>query len=340
MTRKSPVGMECFVISPFGGRFDEYYREILVPTARSAGLGVTRADEVYGVHPIMDDIVKGILNSDVVIADVTGRNPNVNYELGMAHALGKPVVIISQSTEDIPFDYKHVRAILYDTTGANWGAKLKAQLLETLKAVVSSPGPVFLHKDLGDFFFYRRRIAASSLAVEIANGDSDPQFQDRLAKSIRDNDGPITMVGLGLAFIAAQNHKLTSLIKQQLDAKPELTVNLLLTSPADPGLKKRVKDEQQAQSDTGILHGWPVSFYAFLKREFASYPRVSVGRIPYFATCTVLEFDTQYYFRPYGPPNRGGKDCPWIIVDRSAEPPCLVEFLQNFIAFSVSSTIR
>ena len=117
--------MKCFVILPFGAPFDEYYREIITPAGKSVGLEVIRADEVYDVRPIMEDIVTGIIEADVIIAEVTRRNPNVNYELGMAHALGKPVVIISQSSEDIPFDYKHVRAILYDTTCATWAKQLQ-----------------------------------------------------------------------------------------------------------------------------------------------------------------------------------------------------------------------
>lgn len=139
------------MISPFAEPFNEYYQDIVAPAARSVGLDAVRADEIYGVRPIMDDIVRGILDADVIVAEVTTRNPNVNYELGMAHALGKPVVIISQSAEDIPFDYKHVRAIIYDTKRATWAAQLGKKLVATLQMVVANPRQTFLHKALEEF---------------------------------------------------------------------------------------------------------------------------------------------------------------------------------------------
>ncbi|MBK5275627.1 MAG: hypothetical protein JJE30_11315 [Desulfuromonadales bacterium] len=143
--------MKCFVISPFGMPFDEYYKEIISPAVRSVGLEIVRADEIYGVHPIMDDVVRGIIEADVIIAEVTSRNPNVNYELGMAHALGKPVVILSQTTEDIPFDYRHVRAIIYDTKRANWVSQLEKNITSTIQTVISSQPHAFLHKALEEF---------------------------------------------------------------------------------------------------------------------------------------------------------------------------------------------
>lgn len=174
--------MKCFVISPFGRPFDEYYQNIIVPAARSVGLDVLRADEIYNVHPIMDDIVRGIVNTDVIIAEVTRRNPNVNYELGMAHALGKPVVIISQSVDDIPFDYKHVRAILYDTERSTWASSLGEKLTTTLQAIIKNPRQNFLHKALEEF----HKDFARGDTPFLRSREQTPNFLGRTSDSIRD----------------------------------------------------------------------------------------------------------------------------------------------------------
>ena len=87
----------------------------------------------------MRDIWNGIHSSKIIIAELTGRNPNVLYELGLCHALGKPVIIITQAMEDVPFDLKSLRCIVYNTSDPDWAKKLKNNLIKTLKRVLSNP---------------------------------------------------------------------------------------------------------------------------------------------------------------------------------------------------------
>jgi len=75
----------------------------------------------------------------VIVADVSGKNPNVNYELGLAHAFGKPAVIISQRAEDVPFDYRHLRVIIYDTTRVRWDSELASKVSKTIRLVRQNP---------------------------------------------------------------------------------------------------------------------------------------------------------------------------------------------------------
>ena len=86
----------CFVIMPFGIGFDDLYEKVYVPAIQSQGLSPLRADEIYDNQPIIRDITQSIHHAKVILADVTGRNPNVNYELGIAHALKKEVIRRSQ----------------------------------------------------------------------------------------------------------------------------------------------------------------------------------------------------------------------------------------------------
>jgi hypothetical protein len=115
----------------------EYFSGIIQPAARDAGLTALKADDIYGTAPIIQDIWNQVWRARVVIADVTGRNPNGNYELGICHALGVPTVLITQNLSDVPFDYRHIRCIVYDTKRVNWEEKLRRAITATLKSVLA-----------------------------------------------------------------------------------------------------------------------------------------------------------------------------------------------------------
>ena len=126
----------CFVIMPFGGRFDEIYTQIYAPAIQSMGLEPLRADEIYDNQAIFQDIDRCIQEAAVILADVTGRNPNVNYELGAAHALKKEVIIVTAEPKDVPFDYRHIRYLAYNTEDLDWNQTLKAGIQKTLLTVL------------------------------------------------------------------------------------------------------------------------------------------------------------------------------------------------------------
>lgn len=105
----------AFVIMPFDSEFTEVYESFLAPILKEVGYEVLRADDLYGQRNILRDIVRLIAESNIVVADLTALNPNVFYELGLAHALQKPVVMLTQSIEELPFDLRGYRVISYDT---------------------------------------------------------------------------------------------------------------------------------------------------------------------------------------------------------------------------------
>lgn len=105
-----------FYLCPFCEPFNSIYADHVKPVAVRKGFTIERADEIYGTQPIIEDIWEAINSAEVIIADVTGRNPNVMYEIGMAHTVGKPVVLMTQSMDDVPFDLKHHRCIVYAHT--------------------------------------------------------------------------------------------------------------------------------------------------------------------------------------------------------------------------------
>jgi hypothetical protein len=91
----------CFVIMPFGPPFDRYFKNVFVPAIEDAGLQAIRADSIFLPSAIMQDIWRFVNEARVLVADLTGRNPNVFYELGLAHALQKPVILVTNNFDDV-----------------------------------------------------------------------------------------------------------------------------------------------------------------------------------------------------------------------------------------------
>jgi hypothetical protein len=87
----------------------------------------------------MDQVWSGINAAKVLVAEMTTRNPNVFYELGLAHALKKPVVLVSSNEGDVPFDLKHIRVIYYDVTDPFWGTKVLDKVAENILSAIQNP---------------------------------------------------------------------------------------------------------------------------------------------------------------------------------------------------------
>jgi hypothetical protein len=105
---------KCFVIMPFASEFDDVFR-VIRETVEAHRYECIRADERYIVGTVMNDVNEQIEQADLIVADLTGRNPNVYYEVGYAAALRKPVIQIAQSADDLPFDVRHIRTFPYST---------------------------------------------------------------------------------------------------------------------------------------------------------------------------------------------------------------------------------
>ena len=98
--------------------FDELYNEVISPKFKDYGYETIRADECYTSTPIINDIVKEINDASVIIADITMDNPNVFYELGYSHALGKTTILLADinKRDKLPFDISGFRTIFYENS--------------------------------------------------------------------------------------------------------------------------------------------------------------------------------------------------------------------------------
>lgn len=103
----------CFVMMPFRPETDHLYHSLIRPAIELNGLVALRADEIAATGSITEQIRVAIQQSRLCVADVSARNPNVLYEVGIAHALGKPTVLLTQEVNDLPADIHQFRYIQY-----------------------------------------------------------------------------------------------------------------------------------------------------------------------------------------------------------------------------------
>lgn len=123
------------IMMPFETSFDRTF-ETVKAACKACSLRCERADDIWDEHEIIQDVFSLIYRSRLVICDLTGRNPNVFYETGIAHTLGKTVIPIAQSKGDVPFDLGHLRYVKY--LANNEGrAELEAALVKRITKIVS-----------------------------------------------------------------------------------------------------------------------------------------------------------------------------------------------------------
>ncbi len=112
---EADLELRAFVVMPFDPEFQSVYDQLIVPALERVGYRVKRADSDLDQQNVLKDVVRGIAGADLVVAELTSRNPNVLYELGVSHALRRNTVLITQSMDEVPFDLRAYRVIRYST---------------------------------------------------------------------------------------------------------------------------------------------------------------------------------------------------------------------------------
>lgn len=135
----------CFVLMPFGKDWsDRVYLKLIRKTVEAMGLQCLRADDLYG-QIIIEDIWVKINQCAFVIADVTTRNSNVMYELGIVHTIAKPAILITQDVSHIPFDLTHHRHLVYQDNVDGF-AGLEEQLPRAVREIYRESYPESLER--------------------------------------------------------------------------------------------------------------------------------------------------------------------------------------------------
>jgi len=125
----------AFVIMPFDSQYTINYKSVFVPALEKAGYKVVRGDDYHTTNPITHDIEKAIVESELILCEISSKNPNVFYELALAHAMAKHVIIVANRNEPLPFDVSHIRVIQYDVTEKLWHNKLLEAITTTANAI-------------------------------------------------------------------------------------------------------------------------------------------------------------------------------------------------------------
>lgn len=121
-----------FVAMPFADHMRHIYTDHILKVAARLAVTCKRGDDFFTANSIVHDVWSAIYHAELCIADCTRRNPNVFYELGIAHTLGRKVVLIAQTVEDVPFDVGHLRTIIYQESADRWQA-FEATLEKTIR---------------------------------------------------------------------------------------------------------------------------------------------------------------------------------------------------------------
>ena len=229
-----PVSNSCFVLMPFEEGMSAVYEHGIKPLVESLGMQCRRGDEMYSTQGILSDIWQSIQTAEVIIADLTGKNPNVMYELGLSHSLWKRVILLSQNKDDVPFDLRAWRVIWYDFTFAG-AARLKEELSRAITALraedatESEPKPVVVPK---------RVVAAPPPAAQAV--EQHPE-----------SDGPAWRFGAvntwkneqGYGFIRSEDvdyyAHVSSFFLADIDPEPDREVLFQLGPPSSPGKAPR-----------------------------------------------------------------------------------------------------
>lgn len=139
----------AFVISPIGDqdsperkRADQILKHVIEPTVKEFKYKTVRADKISKPGIITNQIIDHIMNDELVIADLTGHNPNVFYELAVRHVIQKPIIQIIQKGEKIPFDVSTQRTIEIDHKDLDSAEEARNELQKQIKAVEKDPSLV------------------------------------------------------------------------------------------------------------------------------------------------------------------------------------------------------
>lgn len=150
----------CFVLMPFSPEFKNQWELAFIPAIESVNLSPFRGDEpALGTNMIMKDITQSIYDAQIIVADLTGKNQNVMYELGLAHAAKKPVIMLVQNDEDISFDLKPIRYLKYDYKDLN---KLRFDLSSRIRNTLSQTNSESVD------FFPQLRLMNDEISAELA----------------------------------------------------------------------------------------------------------------------------------------------------------------------------
>jgi hypothetical protein len=151
----------CFVLMPFAESFVDIYNLGIKDTCEQSGAYCERVDEQVYDENILTRVYNQIAKADFLIADMSNKNPNVFYEVGYAHAIGKSTILLTQNNDDIPFDLKHFPHVVYNNI-----TTLKQELKKWVDWHIQNPKVKIENKLAIDIFYKDKNLAASEVHID------------------------------------------------------------------------------------------------------------------------------------------------------------------------------
>lgn len=214
----------AFVVMPLSDEFAWVFDDLIVPALRAANYEIFRSDTEMDQQNIMRDIVENIIRRDLIIAEITSLNPNVMYELGMAHALRRPTLMLTQDLSSAPFDLRAYRLTAYSD---NYREMDRVRSLLTEIATKHKNGEVAFSSPVSDFApaeFWSNELPQSAIASALETGEVDREYEGR--PGILDREQQIMDQ---LAIITGQTDRLTEIMNdfvQNAQTRTESIQNL------------------------------------------------------------------------------------------------------------------
>ena len=254
---------------PFEEEFDGIYDFLIYEPFSEAGYDVVRADDILNQRNILEDIIQSIVSSDLIVADLSTNNPNVFYELGLAHAFHKNVILLAQNVAEVPFDLRSYRIITYSTHFT----KMNSARIEIDKYIVNlRTGNVRFGSPVTDFDISASPTASTKpQSCETTNDDQDERglldYQVESEEGMAAITTVITKVGENLsAFtldIQSVAERLTGLEKDA-PRKQQKTMRSLATKLTNHTSSLQQSNDQYRQA----LENVDQSLNAMLSGEF------------------------------------------------------------------------
>lgn len=216
----------CFVIAPIGDegseirhRSDQVLKHIITPAANECGYETVRADKISEPGMITSQVIQHLIEDTLVIADLTGRNPNVFYELAIRHAIKKSIVQIIQIGEPIPFDVAQSRTIQVDHHDLDSVARCREELVKQILSVEEDPTdvdtPISTAVDLQSLRQSENPLAKSSADIISMLQDIRSKIGELSEVSRRPRTHPMMLEELLMFF-----DRLASVLELPEDKKP------------------------------------------------------------------------------------------------------------------------
>lgn len=276
-----------FVLMPFSEEFEDIYEAGIKPACKDAGAFCERVDEQIFREKILDRVYNQIAAADIIVAEMTGRNANVFYEVGYAHALNKQVILLTQDADDIPFDLKHYTHIIYKGKLASLKRQLESRIRWFAQNSESAVAALPFAKD--------RRIFAQSESAE---------FQTYLQGLMLDAKS-VKLSGVGLNIIQRDVFA-TKLLKNGAEGLCE--IEILLSDPFSPAVEMRLIEEERGKikppiGRDGLIRR--IETLLLMWRDLAQPDNVKIKLTVNYLTFALMIVDSEYFVYPYGYANLG-----------------------------------